>query len=281
MEYFSDNRKLNNLFHYGSKMPFKLSRSKIDLFLECPHCFYLDRKLGISRPPGFPFNLNSAVDALLKKEFDFYRNSRKPHPLMEKARIKAVPFKHPKIEEWRSNFSGIRFLYPYTNFLIYGAVDDIWINQNNELIVVDYKATSKDGEVNLDSDWQIAYKRQMEIYQWLFRKNGFKVFPVGYFVYANGKKDKESFNARLEFDIKIIPYQGDDSWIEGTINDIFKCLMAKKPPASSPECLFCKYVEAIKGTGEEKKKKIQELKKEIIEREEKIGGEKNQLSFED
>ncbi len=47
---------------------FKLSRSKIDLFLECPRCFYLGNRLGVSRPPGFPFTLNSAVDALLKKE---------------------------------------------------------------------------------------------------------------------------------------------------------------------------------------------------------------------
>ena len=40
-----------------------------------------------------------------------------------------------------------------------------------ELIIVDYKATAKNGEVNLDADWQIGYKRQMEIYQWLFRQN--------------------------------------------------------------------------------------------------------------
>jgi len=53
--------------------PFRISRSKVDLFLNCPCCFYLDVRLGVKRPPGFPFNLNSAVDALLKKEFDHYR----------------------------------------------------------------------------------------------------------------------------------------------------------------------------------------------------------------
>ena len=48
----------------------KISRSKIDLFLECPRCFYLDVVKKIKRPPGFPFNLNNAVDMLLKKEFN-------------------------------------------------------------------------------------------------------------------------------------------------------------------------------------------------------------------
>ena len=57
-----------------------------------------------------------------------------------------------------------------------------------ELHIVDYKATSKDDEVNLDAEWQDGYKRQMEIYRWLFINNGFKVSDTGYFVYANGKK---------------------------------------------------------------------------------------------
>ena len=40
---------------------YKLSRSKVDFFLNCSRCFYMDRRLGIGQPPGFPFNLNSAV----------------------------------------------------------------------------------------------------------------------------------------------------------------------------------------------------------------------------
>jgi hypothetical protein len=68
--------------------------------------------------------------------------------------------------------------------VITGGVDDMWINHQGEYIVVDYKATSKKTEVTLDADWQIGYKRQMEIYQWLFGKNGYKVSNTGYFVYC-------------------------------------------------------------------------------------------------
>ena len=53
--------------------PFKFSRSKVELFMECPKCFYIDRVKGVSRPSGFTFSLNNAVDALFKKEFDDYR----------------------------------------------------------------------------------------------------------------------------------------------------------------------------------------------------------------
>ena len=67
---------------------YKLSRSKVDFFLNCSRCFYMDRRLGIAQPPGFPFNLNSAVDNLLKNEFDYYRSIKKPHPYIEKLGLK-------------------------------------------------------------------------------------------------------------------------------------------------------------------------------------------------
>ena len=79
------------LYQPGSARPFRLSRSKVELFLSCPRCFYLDRRLGISRPASFPFNLNSAVDTLLKAEFDQYREAREPHPYMTEAGLDAIP----------------------------------------------------------------------------------------------------------------------------------------------------------------------------------------------
>ena len=124
---------------------FPLSRSKVDLFRQCPRCFYLDRRLGIARPPGFPFSLNTAVDALLKKEFDVHREVGTSHPLMSEAGIDAVPFPHPELETWRSNFKGIRVPHQTSGFELFGAVDDIWQERGTgRLIVVDYKATAKD-----------------------------------------------------------------------------------------------------------------------------------------
>ncbi|MFH1173342.1 MAG: PD-(D/E)XK nuclease family protein [bacterium] len=244
-QYYSPKRT-KNIFTPQDQEPFKLSRSKIDLFFECPRCFYLDRRLGVSRPPGFPFNLNSAVDFLLKKEFDIHRAENEQHPLMEAYGLDLVPFNHQKLNEWRENFKGVQFHHQPTNLIITGAVDDIWVDKQKNLYVVDYKATSKDSEVNIDADWQKGYKRQMEVYQWLLRQNGFKVSNTGYFVYCNGKTDADAFDARLEFDIKIISYEGNDSWVEKTIMEAHKCLMADKLPKASIDCDYCRYREAVK-----------------------------------
>ena len=232
------------LYDPKSKYSFKVSRSAIDLYCNCPKCFYLDKRLGVAGPPGYPFTLNSAVDYLLKKEFDILRRQKQPHPLMKEFGIDAIPFEHKNLNIWRENFKGITYLDPATNLTIGGAIDDVWEdNKTKEIYIVDYKATSKAGEVSLDAEWQDGYKRQMEIYQWLFRKNGFKVSNTGYFVYCNGITDTEKFDAKLEFEIKIIPYKGDDSWIDEKLIEIKKALDSNKTPDASATCNLCKYRE--------------------------------------
>lgn len=243
-QYYNPNRKRNL---YNTHEPFRLSRSKIDLFIKCPYCFYLDRKLGVAQPPGYPFSLNSAVDKLLKKEFDIHRAGHTAHPLMKSYSIDAIPLAHEKMDEWRDSLRrGITAKIDESNVIVTGGVDDVWINPQGEYHIVDYKATSKDAEVTLDADWQIGYKRQMEIYQWLFRKNGYTVSSTGYFVYCNGNTDKEAFDGKLEFDIKIIPYVGDDSWVEKTVLSSIECLKSNEIPESGADCDYCKYREAVK-----------------------------------
>ncbi len=237
-------RRSRGLYDPHATKPFKLSRSKIDLFIECPRCFYLDRRLGVGRPPGFPFNLNSAVDHLLKKEFDVHRVNGDPHPLMRAYGLDAVPFRDDRMDVWRENFQGVQFLHEQTNFLVTGAVDDIWQNSGGELIVADYKATSKESEVNLDAAWQDGYKRQMEVYQWLLRKNGFAVSDTGYFVYANGKRDATAFDGKLEFTVVLLPYTGNDGWIEATLLNARDCLSDDRIPGATKNCDYCAYREA-------------------------------------
>lgn len=248
MSQYYNSQRNKGLYEPGSKDVFKLSRSKIDLFLNCPRCFYLDRQMGTGRPPGFPFSLNSAVDALLKQEFDIYRANGTKHPLQEKYGIDALPIPHKDLDKWRHNFTGIQYLHEPTNFLISGAIDDLWQNSKGEFIVVDYKATAKKEEITkLDKDWHEGYKRQMEIYQWLLRQNGYKVSDTGYFVYCNGIADAEAFDQKLEFRVSLIPYQGNDDWIEKTILDIHRCLNSDEIPEADPDCDYCNYINSIKG----------------------------------
>lgn len=241
-KYYNPNRKSS--WNFGGEN-WRLSRSKIDLFLECPRCFYIDNKLGTKRPPGYPFSLNSAVDELLKKEFDLHRAEDRQHPLQKEYGIEARPVTHESLDEWRNWRSGVEIKHNPTGMRVSGAIDDLWITDEGEYAVVDYKATAKDGEVGIDADWQITYKRQIEVYQWLLRKKDLEVSDTSYFVYCNGVTDTKAFDGKLEFDISILPYEGNDSWIEETLQDIKACLSKEELPAADNECDYCAYRDTV------------------------------------
>lgn len=239
-------QRTRNLFNPESPEAYRISRNKIELFQDCPRCFYLDRRKGVGRinPPGY--SLNSAVDTLLKKEFDVHRAAGTPHPLMRRYGIDAVPFAHDRLEEWRDALrGGVTHLHGATNLLVTGGIDDAWKSGRGWIHVVDYKSTSKKDEPTLDAPWQIGYKRQAEIYQWLFERNGFDVEPVAYFVYCNGQTDREAFDARLEFDVTVLPYTGDWSWVDGAMHGIKACLMSDNVPPAAESCDWCAYRAAV------------------------------------
>jgi hypothetical protein len=242
----ANGKRTRNLFDPASEEPYKLSRSKLELFLRCPRCFYLDRRCGVGQPPMPAFSLNNAVDALLKREFDEYRRRGEPHRLMRLFGVEAVPFDHPSLDDWRDNRKGIQFLHPETNFLVFGAIDDLWETEEGSLIIVDYKSTSTDGEVTLEGHWKEAYKRQVEVYQWLFRQNGFDVSNTAYFVYVNADKTKSSFDGKLEFTTRLLPHEGDASWISEALEEAHLCLCRKTLPLAHPDCEWCNYRKAAK-----------------------------------
>lgn len=233
------------VYNPHSDKPFKLSRTQLENLQKCERCFYLNNRLGIGQPKGPPFTLNSAVDALLKKEFDIHRAAGTQHPLQERYGVDAVPFDHASIDSWRENFVGVRYHHTATNLLLFGAVDDIWVNPAGELLVVDYKATSTQREISLDDPWRQQYKRQLEMYQWLLRMNGQTVSDTGYFVYCNGLTDREAFDGKLEFYIQVMPYAGSADWVEATVERAATVLRLDVPPECSPNCEYCLYTEAV------------------------------------
>lgn len=237
-------KKTKGLYDKSSAEPHTLSRSKIELFQQCPRCFYMDVKMGLARPSTPPYTLNNAVDTLLKNEFDLLRKSGEQHELMKKYGIDAVPFDHPDLPQWRGEvtaYVGALVIDEKSNLTINGLVDDIWINPEGELIMVDYKATSTTKEISLDDEYKQAYKRQIEVYQWIFRKLGFKVSNTGYFVFANAMKNLPKFDGKLEFSMSVIPHLGDSKWVDLTLLEIKACLDSDDIPDPAPDCDYCTY----------------------------------------
>ena len=211
----------------------KLSRSKLELFQGCPRCFWLVMNKGVKRPPPAPYTINLAIDSLLKQEFDVCRENGTAHYIIKKYSINAIPYKCDQINTWRTNFTGVQFHHKLTDFLVFGAVDDVWVNPEGELIVVDYKATGAKEYKIYDS-----YKRQMEVYQWLLMQNGYKVSKTGYFLFAKVNKDNGFAEGKLSFDLSIEPQEGDSSWVEGALINARKIFDGPMPQYKT-DCVYC------------------------------------------
>ena len=224
----------------------QLSRSKLDLFLECPRCFYEDVVRGNGRPGGPAFTLNIAVDELFKREFDAYRVRQEPHPLFATAGLEAVPLQDPRLGAWRRNFTGVRWLDDETGWTLFGAVDDLWLGADGRVMVADYKATAKAEHVTAKT-LHPAYRRQADVYQFLVAQQGLDVSDRAWFVYANGLKTADGFHDTLRFDTRLVSYDGDRSWVLDAFRAAVSLVVSGQRPDPGAECPWCRFAASWAG----------------------------------
>ena len=234
-----------NLYVPGASDSFRLSRSKIEDFIRCPRCFVLAVRHGVKKPKGVPFTLNLAVDNLMKKEFDLYREKAEVHPIAKQAGLNLVPFKHKDLDTWRSNFRGIEALTNDERFVVAGAIDDVWVDPEGVLFVVDYKATGRPQVVTElgEGGFYDGYRRQMEIYQWILRKMGFVVSSTGYWVFVTATQKQDGFDGVLRFESSLVEYEGDSSWVDNILDSIFANLNEPEVAGPNEGCDFCEFFE--------------------------------------
>jgi len=242
----------SSFYDKKSNTPFKVSRSKFSNFLNCKRCFYLDRVVGLKEPSMPGWALNIAVDELLKKEFDWYRNEQKPHPIMIKHKLDFVPYLHKDLDIWRNSLKGgISYYDEKTNLILHGGIDDVWFDlKEKKLVVVDYKAQSSNYPITTSSylggEWHLSYKLQMDIYVHILRKMNFSVSDTSYFYVCNGEKTNNKFEEKIDFKITLVPYKINTSWVEGKLSEMKEVLDLDSVPEIEPTCEKCAYLKGGK-----------------------------------
>jgi len=224
--------------------PTEFSRTAVSLFEECPRCFYLDKKLGIKRPPGFPFTLNAAVDRLMKAEYDGHRRAKTVHPLVSGAGLSLIPLDHADLSTWRNARRGIRI--NYKGFEFYGACDDVWSSQDEKIWhIVDYKTTAREHPVTqLDPENQahhLSYQKQIAFYVWLMQQLGHPVSDKAFFVYSTGNNQLATFNDTLTFRTHLIAHSCSTASIPRLLDNLIACYNSTGAPSPSNSCKYCSF----------------------------------------
>ena len=149
---------------------FKLSASNLNLMKECPRCFWLDKHDVWKRPNGIFPSLPNGMDRILKVHFNKFRDKGElPPELCNNGDcINLKLFDDVELLKiWQNNRKGISYEDENGNILL-GAVDNIMM-QGKKLIVLDYKTRGYEPKENTHEH----YQDQLNIYNFLLRKNGF------------------------------------------------------------------------------------------------------------
>ena len=215
----------------------KISPSTINLFKDCPRCFYLHLIKKIKRPQGIFPSLPGGMDKILKEHFDrFMEKGQLPPELREgecaKNKCKLYNDKE-NLKIWRNNFKGIQYLHKKSNILVRGAVDNL-LEKDGKLIVLDYKTRG----YPLKEDTHEHYITQMDIYNFLLRKNGYKTEDYTYLLFYYPNKVTET--GEVIFDTKLIKIKTSVKRAEKVINDAIDVLLSDKEPKASEGCEYCK-----------------------------------------
>lgn len=220
-------------------MTYTLSPSTLNLYLECPRCFYLSAKEKIWRPRGpFP-SIASGMDQRVKEEFDSYRVTGSSPPQLREIGLEL--FKDVKLlEVWRDNKRGLRWQDEKGNTLM-GAIDDVLVQDDGTFTVIDYKTKGFDiKEEPLTK--RSSYKFQLETYAVLFQKNGYRVTDHAYLFFSIPQSKLGSY---VQFREVLLGFKLDLQRPEKVFREALSLLDQPQLPQRGGSCDYCRREERI------------------------------------
>jgi len=188
----------------------------------------------VKRPCGVFPSLPSGMDAILKKHFDSFRDKNMLPPELAD-RVEAMLFNDVELlKVWRSNRKGIRWEDSKGNVLM-GAVDNI-LEKDDKLIVLDYKTRG----FPLKEDTADHYQDQLDLYNFLLRKNSYETEDYAYLLFYYPKEVNES--GEVVFETELVKMNISVENAESIFNGAIAVLEGDMPNPSE-ECEYCKWKE--------------------------------------
>ena len=216
-------------------MTYKLSPSSMNLIEDCPRCFWLQIVKRISRPAGIFPSLPSGVDKMLKEHFDRFRDNNKLPPELKELKDINLFDDKDLLKIWRNNLKGIEYRDEENDVLLHGAVDNL-LTKEGKLIVLDYKTRG----FALKEDTAHHYQDQLDIYNFLLRKNGYETKDYAYLLFYLPEKVLES--GEFVFKTELVKMKTDVDHAEFLFKRAIK-IIQEEIPEPSEKCKFCKWRE--------------------------------------
>lgn len=217
--------------------PIRLSPTTgLNLFLECPRCFWLHYNERLRRPQGpFP-SLPGGMDLVIKTYYDRYRGSLPPE-LVGKVRGVLVP-DHSTMDRWRNWRTGLEYRDERRQAVLFGALDDCLVD-NGQYLPLDYKTR---GSAPRPGDSERYYQMQLDTYALLLSENGYPAGGEAFLVYYFPTAASEE--GRVKFSVQPIRLVTDPERARRTFEKAIETLRGKIP-SKHTACLYCLWSETL------------------------------------
>ena len=173
------------------------------------------------------------MDRILKTHFDSFMDKKKLPPSLKSLKGYSLFDDASLLKVWRNNLKGIQWTDNNGNILR-GAVDNILV-KNGKLVVIDYKTRG----FPLKDDTALHYQDQLDIYNFLLRKNGFETLDYAYLLFYH--PDKVDSDGDVLFHTDLVKMDVD---VSNTVKILSNALLVLEGeiPESNADCGFCEWV---------------------------------------
>lgn len=206
----------------------------LSLFRDCPRCFWMHYNENVHRPRGIFPSLPGGMDLVIKKYFDNFRGTLPPE-IEGHVEGKLIP-ELGLMNKWRNWRTGLEYEDKKLDAVLFGALDECLIDEDNHYIPLDYKTK---GSAPKDGDSEKYYQTQLDTYSFLLNKNGYKTRDFAYLVYYFPKEVKK--NGIVNFEVKSIKIETDLKRAQKTFEDAILLLQSPIPKKHS-ECEYCLWI---------------------------------------
>lgn len=212
---------------------YHFSPTTLNLFFDCPRCFWLHFNKEIERPRGAFPSLPGGVDRILKGYYDSYRKKKKLPPELE-GKVEGHLFEDEALlEEWRNWRKGLVYEDKKRDIVLKGALDECLVH-DGYYIPLDYKTK---GSAPTREDTEKYYQNQLDCYCFLLEANKRPTCSTGYIVYYY--PEKVSSQGIIQFQVEPFRLETDPLRAKETLEEAIKCL--KGPEPEKRGCEYCTY----------------------------------------
>lgn len=208
----------------------KLSPSSLNLFLECPRCFWIYINKEIKRPGPPVASVTNGLDRSIKKYFEEMRLKKTLPEFLQRSIPGKLMENFPK-RGW------LEYTDTKLDAKLGGFLDECIQFEDGRYAVLDHKTRGSAPE-----SVHKAYQLQMDAYTFLLEANNYLTRKTAYLVYYIPKRIiKES---DFEFEIVIKEIKTDPSRAKEVFNNALAALKDRIPNIQK-ECSFCQWTATL------------------------------------